>query len=266
MKEKYPWVRKGIRVIAGITLLATGFMTGESFLGEDPGNGIGTVQAATAIEERNDCSLSVVIPEDSDYYRDTKQPEIKVNLYRVAKVTAECRFVVDGEVTDCGIDIQKLVEKETASEWADQAKQAAENLKNVNPVRSGSVLQGKCEFRGLQTGMYLIAPDNIESNNYEYTFAPYFVSLPGNLYDFAQGDADDTWMYQMESCLKVKTDSIDTIIPPRKTSGKTVISTVKTGDETKLMALIICAAVSLFIVTANVVELVRGRKKEESVN
>lgn len=26
MKERYPWVRKGIRVLAGITLLATGFM------------------------------------------------------------------------------------------------------------------------------------------------------------------------------------------------------------------------------------------------
>ena len=261
MKERYPWVRKGIRVLAGITLLATGFMAGEALAKGCLGNFSDTVQAATAIEERNDCSLSIVIPEDSEYYKDTEQPGIKVRLYRVAKVTADCRFVVDEEVTDCGIDIQKLVENGSSSAWSEKAALAAKNLKGENPYKTGNIIQGKCKFQGLQTGMYLVAPEPAKSKNYEYTFSPYFVSLPGNLYIFT--GTDDVWLYHVESYLKVSTCGTDLVTPPKKVSKKTVIQTVKTGDQTELMALILCAAGSLIILIINVVQLVRKRGQEE---
>ncbi len=50
--------------------------------------------------------------------------------------------------------------------------------------------------------MYLIIADSVDSANYTYSFKPYLISVPTNLYADGTPDSDGSWVYDVEVGLK----------------------------------------------------------------
>ena len=51
----------------------------------------------------------------------------------------------------------------------------------------------------LETGMYLVQAETVQTSEYTYDFTPYLVSLPNNYYS---KEKDDTWVYDVTTGMK----------------------------------------------------------------
>ena len=55
----------------------------------------------------------------------------------------------------------------------------------------------------LETGMYLVQAETVQTNEYTYDFTPYLVSLPNNYYSKENpDDTDDSWVYDVTTGMK----------------------------------------------------------------
>ena len=52
----------------------------------------------------------------------------------------------------------------------------------------------------LETGMYLVQAETVQTSEYTYDFTPYLVSLPNNYY--SKENPDDTWVYDVTTGMK----------------------------------------------------------------
>ncbi len=57
-------------------------------------------------------------------------------------------------------------------------------------------------FENMDLGLYFVLADNAKSPKYEYSFNPVILSLPWSEYQYAGGNASDTWQYAREAILK----------------------------------------------------------------
>ena len=57
-------------------------------------------------------------------------------------------------------------------------------------------------FENMELGLYFVLADNGKSPKYEYSFNPMIISLPWSEYQYAGGNASDTWQYAREATLK----------------------------------------------------------------
>lgn len=158
-------------------------------------------QAADMIQTEALCSLTLQVPPGSVYISDSGAPKIPVNLYRVAEVSATREFTMSG---DYGVDIQTLSENKN-TDWANAAKTASEHLdgKTVTAATNIDPATGRAVAENLSTGMYLVMPETAISPTYEYTFEPYFISLPHNQYYETGVLSDDAWNYNPVSEVKI---------------------------------------------------------------
>lgn len=165
-----------------------------------------SVNAADAIDTAAKCSLTLTVPSDSAYYKDTAKPAITAKIYKVASVSAARDFTAIG---DYGVDIPTLVKQNDTDAWAAAAVTAAGTLSDKTavaevPLKAGAgttVISGKAE--NLETGMYLVEMDSVNSPEYTYSFTPYFISLPNNLYYSTGKTTDDKWIYDAASDIKI---------------------------------------------------------------
>ena len=98
--------------------------------------------------------------------------------------------------SECNTGGQDSEDKDgSAAEWAKRAETAAQMAKagSITPkkvvTKNGMVTASK-----LETGLYLICPEQVVTDNYTYTFAPSMVSLPNNYYG---NGGSDTWVYNL---------------------------------------------------------------------
>lgn len=152
------------------------------------------VWAANAIQvDRTDCSVEFSVGSD---YTELQKSDVTIDLYKVASVDKSGEYTVVKDFK--GLDVSGLSIEDkagSAGEWAKRAETAAQMAKagSITPkkvvTKNGTVTASK-----LETGLYLICPEQVVTDNYTYTFAPSMVSLPNNYY----GDSgSDTWVYNL---------------------------------------------------------------------
>ena len=152
------------------------------------------VWAANAIQvDRTDCSVEFSVGSD---YTELQKSDVTIDLYKVASVDKSGEYTVVKDFK--GLDVSGLSIEDkagSAAEWAKRAETAAQMAKagSITPkkvvTKNGTVTASK-----LETGLYLICPEQVVTDNYTYTFAPSMVSLPNNYY----GDGgSDTWVYNL---------------------------------------------------------------------
>ena len=152
------------------------------------------VWAANAIQvDRTDCSVEFSVGSD---YTELQKSDVTIDLYKVASVDKSGEYTVVKDFK--GLDVSGLSIEDkagSAAEWAKRAETAAQMVKagSITPkkvvTKNGTVTASK-----LETGLYLICPEQVVTDNYTYTFAPSMVSLPNNYY----GDGgSDTWVYNL---------------------------------------------------------------------
>lgn len=152
------------------------------------------VWAANAIQvDRTDCSVEFSVGSD---YTELQKSDVTIDLYKVASVDKSGEYTVVKDFK--GLDVSGLSIEDkagSAAEWAKRAETAAQMAKagSITPkkvvTKNGTVTAGK-----LETGLYLICPEQVVTDNYTYTFAPSMVSLPNNYYG---DDGSDTWVYNL---------------------------------------------------------------------
>lgn len=223
--------RKGMALLA----LALAFVLGLS------GTGLLDTHAAGPVETNRTCSLTVDVgslyalveeeytdvrdnwPEDID--QDDLEPlidsQVTVHLYKVADIDASGRYTAFGffDSLDPALNFSdEVINSETsASTWNEMALQAAEAVRNAKDKEdwdnlpadakveySAETENRKAVFDGLGVGLYLVVADKVETANYEYTFAPYLVSLPDNRYSREESVENDDWQYDVTMGLKVE--------------------------------------------------------------
>lgn len=157
------------------------------------------VYGANAIDKEAECTLSIELSEE---YTELLAAQIPVTLYKVADVTVNGIYetapgyeALDGKLGSA--DAQT-----TAESWGELAAEAAEIALTEKGIEM--VLQNGSGQLTLPTGLYLVSAQAIETREYDYTFIPYLVSLPGNEY-YSTGD--DTWNYDVTVGLKPQQDS-----------------------------------------------------------
>ena len=160
------------------------------------------INAADAIDITKQCSLTLTVPSDSVYRTDSNAPDITAKLYRIASVSESRHFTMLD--SSYGVDIEALSQDENA-DWEAAAATAASNTDGKTPAKEAVIdhTTGEGVASGLETGMYLVMMDTLSSTQYEYSFTPYLISLPNNLYYSSQRPEDDEWLYDAESLVKI---------------------------------------------------------------
>lgn len=154
------------------------------------------VLAVNEIETEKSCSVTFSL---DGQYLELEEQAVSVKLYRVAEVSEACEYTpLDRFGT---LDVSKVGKGASAQELSELALAAAELVKGSEPDVSAEIAAGSTSgvADGLATGIYLVDTNPIVTDEYEYNFIPYLVSLPNNYY---QTTGDDAWVYDIDSELK----------------------------------------------------------------
>lgn len=152
-------------------------------------------QAANAVDTEADCSIGFAVSaEDFDELNSVNVP---VRLYRVASIDVSGNYKAEAGFESLDLAAVAHGEDASAKVWEERAAKAA---KLITPETAEAAkvetIGGKAEITGLDTGLYLVMAETIDSENYSYSFQPYLISLPNNYY-YASGD--DTWVYDLRT-------------------------------------------------------------------
>lgn len=171
------------------------------------------VYAAEAIDPAAECSIGFSI---AGTYEDLSNTEVQVDLYKVADVSASGKYTAVSGYE--GLGLEEISDTTTAQEWEEKALKAAETAQaQGKETAQVTVAGGVGSVSGLKTGMYLIQAETAQTENYEYTFTPYLVSLPNNYY---YENGNDTWVYTLT----------DLALKPEQTERLGSLEIVKTLD------------------------------------
>ena len=181
--------------------------------------------AAGLIDTEKKCSLTLSTT-GADYAADIETiDEVHAKLYRVAEVsdtavyTAIDAFAEDTEVSKVSNLKTRGDSSDWAQTWEDLAAAAAKVVesKNVSATKTitmqpdaatGTSIGTATDLIGtatdLETGLYLVVVETAQSSEYEYSFSPYLVALPGSEYrqTGSYGTGEDEWNYDQTVGLK----------------------------------------------------------------
>lgn len=166
-------------------------------------------QAADRIDTDRLCSLTVNVDTETtsgDFKEDLSQMAIPVALYKVADVDEVGNYTELEGFQGLGLD--NISASVTADQWLGMAEAAYGKIADdTQKAAEMTVTGGTGTAKGLETGMYLVVPEETYSQDYSYiyTFTPYLTALPGNLY--AQGGKDE-WIYEPVIGLKVEREDL----------------------------------------------------------
>lgn len=71
---------------------------------------------------------------------------------------------------------------------------------DVKVTKPAGAAESTGEINNLETGMYLVQAETVQTSEYTYDFTPYLVSLPNNYY--SKENPDDTWVYDVTTGMK----------------------------------------------------------------
>lgn len=206
-------------------------------------------QAANAVDTEADCSIGFAV--SAEGFDELNSVNVPVRLYRIASIDVAGNYKADAGFES--VDLSAISSDDASAEtWEARASEAAK-LITPETVETAKVetVGGKAEITGLDTGLYLVMAETIESENYTYAFQPYLISLPNNYY-YSSGN--DTWVYDLRTNpvgLKPEEEArlgdlkiTKNLVNQNVTSGEkatfvfeVVIEPLKGGKETKLVTL-----------------------------
>ena len=193
-------MKKRIKTAGALTLAAITVLSAA---------GLSNVYGALGVETDRKCSLTFTLDEtefDDDELRDL---EIPVKVYKVADITEEAQYDTTGYADFAGLGLENVSSTTSAEEWAQMAEDAMKIVKAKEEIASTADVkvtkpEGATEFTGvinnLETGMYLVQAETVQTSEYTYDFTPYLVSLPNNYY--SKEKPDDTWVYDVKTGMK----------------------------------------------------------------
>lgn len=153
------------------------------------------VRAAVGIDTDQSCSVKIEL---DGTYPELNDLDIPVRLYRIAEVSESGNYTMLPGFED--LKLEDIDEKITAQEWEEKAKAASDIVEETmtDPDMEMSV-KNTGTARGLDTGMYLVEAETVQSPYHTYQFNPFLLALPNNYY--YSGEADD-WVYNVTTGLK----------------------------------------------------------------
>lgn len=219
----------------------------------------GYVWAKGSVDTGRRCSVEVGISEE-DSFKELKSVEIPVKFFRIAGIDAEGKY----NALEAYANIQEkldAVDKNTkASDWTDIFELAKKDAENQTENVSVQVKNGKASSLNMETGLYLVLADSVNTGEYSYNFTTGLVSLPDNAY-YSLGQGKDMWIY----------DNVQVSLKPERTarSGELEIKkTLKNYDAktgTPLFVFDVEAYKDNEVVYSNVVSLSFDKSGTQSV-
>lgn len=190
-------MKKRIKTAGALTLAAITVLSAA---------GLSSVYGALGVETDRKCSLTFTL--DDTEFAELRDLEIPVDVYKVADITEEAVYDTTNYTDFADLELEKVSSTTTAEEWAKMAEKAMETVENkgIKPIEKVKVTkpEGATKstgvIRDLETGMYLVQAETVQSNEYTYDFTPYLVSLPNNYY--SKENSDDTWVYDVTTGMK----------------------------------------------------------------
>lgn len=190
-------MKKRIKTAGALTLAAITVLSAA---------GLSSVYGALGVETDKKCSLTFTL--DDTEFAELRDLEIPVDVYKVADITEEAVYDTTNYTDFADLELEKVSSTTTAEEWAKMAEKAMETVENkgIKPTEKVKVTkpEGATKstgvIRDLETGMYLVQAETVQSNEYTYDFTPYLVSLPNNYY--SKENSDDTWVYDVTTGMK----------------------------------------------------------------
>ena len=171
--------------------------------------------AANAIDTDRSCSLTVNVADSGSYADDLANAAIDVKLYKVADVAKTGAFTSTENFSSLKIEDVKAGEEN----WEQTAKDAVKIVddKKITPDGELTVTGGTGTKDSLSCGLYLVEAEKADTDCYSYSFNPYIISLPDNLYYQSKDPEDDAWIYDVTSGLKPEQESRYGSLKIRKT-------------------------------------------------
>lgn len=190
-------MKKRIKTAGALTLAAITVLSAA---------GLSSVYGALGVETDRKCSLTFTL--DDTEFDELRSLEIPVDVYKVADITEEAVYDTTNYTDFADLGLEKVSSTTTAEEWAQMAEKAMETVENkgIEPTEKVKVTKPEGETKStgvitdLETGMYLVQAETVQSSEYTYDFTPYLVSLPNNYY--SKENQDDAWVYDVTTGMK----------------------------------------------------------------
>lgn len=190
-------MKKRIKTAGALTLAAITVLSAA---------GLSSVYGALGVETDRKCSLTFTL--DGTEFDELRSLEIPVDVYKVADITEEAVYDTTNYTVFADLGLEKVSSTTTAEDWAQMAEKAMETVedKGIKPTEKVKVTKpaGAKESTGvindLDTGMYLVQAETVQTSEYTYDFTPYLVSLPNNYY--SKENPKDTWVYDVTTGMK----------------------------------------------------------------
>lgn len=186
-------MKKRIKTAGALTLAAITVLSAA---------GLSSVYGALGVETDRKCSLTFTL--DDTEFDELRDLEIPVDVYKVADITEEAVYDTAKYTDFAGLGLEKVSSTTTAEEWAQMAEKAMKTVEDKKIAPTEKVKVTKPESTGvinnLETGMYLVQAETVQSNEYTYDFTPYLVSLPNNYY--SKENPKDNWVYDVTTGMK----------------------------------------------------------------
>lgn len=149
---------------------------------------ISTADAAEPVSLTTDCSLTAVYS-----YENTAFSGIGVNVYRIADVSADCRFTYTEEFAACALPLNGM---QSDSEWDALRSTLEAYIMVYDPQPYAAAVTdagGKVCFEKLEPGLYFIPAVQYSAAGYRYSFSCSLTALPG------LEQKDGTWDYTVQT-------------------------------------------------------------------
>lgn len=191
-------MKKRIKTAGALTLAAITVLSAA---------GLSSVYGALGVETDRECSLTFTL--DGTEFDELRSLEIPVDVYKVADITEEAVYDTTNYTDFADLGLEKVSSTTTAEEWAQMAEDAMKIVENNNKIAPTADVKvtkpaGAAESTGvinnLETGMYLVQAETVQTREYTYDFTPYLVSLPNNYY--SKKNSDDRWVYDVTTGMK----------------------------------------------------------------
>ena len=191
-------MKKRIKTAGALTLAAITVLSAA---------GLSSVYGALGVETDKKCSLTFTLDDDTEF-AELRDLEIPVDVYKVADITEEAVYDTAKYTAFADLGLEKVSSTTTAEEWAQMAEKAMKIVENnkIAPTADVKVTKPKDApestgvINNLETGMYLVQAETVQTSEYTYDFTPYLVSLPNNYY--SKENPDDTWVYDVTTGMK----------------------------------------------------------------
>lgn len=154
----------------------------------------GVAMARGHIDVDKKCSLKVNISEE---WADLKTADFSVKLYKVASVDQNGVYNVTDDFSKLESKIANINSETTADEWSNLAESATEIMTegNLSEYKTVEIVKGNGKLEDVDTGLYLVYAEDAKSVKYGYSFVPYLLAAPNNIYA-TSGSGDDSWIYE----------------------------------------------------------------------